>query len=156
VGSTPTSLYASLVKGVTEIRPGTYVFLDSMQVKLGVCSLEEFAAAVLVTVVSLPAEHQAIIDGGSKTFATDVQPSTIPLSLQGFGHILNAPSAILERMSEEHGMIRMEKDLGWKIGDQLRIIPNHICSTVNLHNKVYFVDGEHIEEITVFGRGMLE
>ncbi|MEX2460429.1 MAG: alanine racemase [Paenibacillaceae bacterium] len=156
VGSTPTSPYASQVKGVTEVRPGTYVFQDCMQVKLGVCTIEDCAATILVNVVSLAAEHQAIIDGGSKTFATDIQPNTIPLSLQGFGHILDAPSAVLERMNEEHGMIRLNKDLGWKIGDQLRIIPNHICSTVNLHNKVYFIDGDQIEEVTVFGRGMLE
>lgn len=156
VGSTPTSPYAALIKGVTEIRPGTYVFLDRMQVALGVCDLEDCAASILVTVVSLPSKHNAIIDGGSKTFATDVQPHTTPLYLKGYGYILQDPKAILERMSEEHGMILREQSNDWQIGDQLSIIPNHICSTVNLHNKVYFVDGEQIEQVVVLGRGMLD
>jgi D-serine deaminase-like pyridoxal phosphate-dependent protein len=156
VGSTPTAPYAAQVKGVTEIRPGTYVFQDRMQVKLGVCSLEDCAATVHTTIISLPEENRGIIDGGSKTFATDVQPNTYPLGLQGFGYIIEDPEAVLERMSEEHGMLRFENTLGWQIGDQLNIIPNHICSTINLHNKIYLCNGDHADELIVAGRGRLD
>ncbi|MDQ3792752.1 MAG: alanine racemase, partial [Actinomycetota bacterium] len=88
LGSTPTAEYAGEVEGVTEIRPGTYVFYDRMQVRLGACSLEECAATVAATVVSRPSNDLVIIDGGSKTFATDVQPGTKPLNLKGFGHVV--------------------------------------------------------------------
>ena len=74
VGSTPTAEYVAKVDGVTEIRPGTYVFYDRMQARLGACSLDECAAVVVCTVVSRPTRDLAVIDGGSKTFATDVGP----------------------------------------------------------------------------------
>jgi D-serine deaminase-like pyridoxal phosphate-dependent protein len=159
VGSTPTSLYAAAVKGVTEIRPGTYVYNDRMQARFGVCSLEDCAGSVWVTVVSRPSADLAVIDGGSKTFATDVQPNVEPLMLQGFGHIEGLDDAVLERLSEEHGMLRLGPNsqlANPQIGSRLRIIPNHICSTVNLHNKVYFTNGDAYEERTILGRGMLE
>jgi D-serine deaminase-like pyridoxal phosphate-dependent protein len=157
LGSTPTAEYAGEVEGVTEIRPGTYVFYDRMQARLGACSLEECAVTVVATVVSRPRRDLAIIDGGSKTFATDVQPGTKPLNLQGFGHIVGYPDAVLERLTEEHGMLRVSEDHDFKIGDVVQIIPNHVCSTVNLHNEVLFVDGSGaVERIEVSARGKLE
>ena len=156
VGSTPTGIFAAEVQGVTEVRPGTYIFYDRMQAQLAVATLEQCAAVVVVTIVSMPAEDRLIIDGGSKTFATDVQPNSKPLNLVGFGHILNDPSAVLQRMSEEHGIIRVNKGHSFQIGDTLEIIPNHICSTVNLHNQVYLLKSDQtIEIIKVLGRGML-
>ncbi|TJY42881.1 amino acid aldolase [Cohnella pontilimi] len=156
VGSTPTGAFAARVPGVTEIRPGTYVYQDRMQAKLGVCTLADCAAVVVTTVVSRPSPDYCVVDGGSKTFATDVQPGTEPLQLQGFGHIVEFPGAVLERMSEEHGIIRLDPECPAKVGDRLHIIPNHICSTVNLHNYVYLADGERIEQVPVSARGRLE
>jgi D-serine deaminase-like pyridoxal phosphate-dependent protein len=157
LGSTPTAEYAGEVEGVTEIRPGTYIFYDRMQARLGACSLEECAATVVATVVSRPSENLAIIDGGSKTFATDVQPGTKPLNLEGFGHVVGCPDAVLERLTEEHGMLRVSEDHDLGVGDTVRIIPNHICSTVNLHNEVFFTDGDDaVERIDVSARGKLE
>jgi D-serine deaminase-like pyridoxal phosphate-dependent protein len=157
LGSTPTAEYAGEVEGVTEIRPGTYVFYDRMQVRLGACSLEECAASVVATVVSRPSEDLVIIDGGSKTFATDVQPGTEPLNLEGFGHIVGYPDAVLERLTEEHGMLQVSEECDLGVGDTLRIIPNHVCSTVNLHNEVSFADGTGaVERIKVSARGKLE
>ena len=155
LGSTPTAGYAGAVEGVTEIRPGTYVFYDLMQARLGACSLEECAATVVATVVSRPYEGLAIIDGGSKTFATDVPPGREPLNLEGFGHVVGYPDAVLERLTEEHGMLRVSGDLG--VGDTVRIVPNHICSTVNLHDEVFFADGAgSVERRAVSARGKLE
>jgi D-serine deaminase-like pyridoxal phosphate-dependent protein len=155
VGSTPTSPFAAQVKGVTEVRPGTYVYYDRMQAKLKSCSLEDCAAVVRVTVVSRPSEDLMIIDGGSKTFATDVGPNTEPLNLKGFGYVVEAPHAVIERFSEEHGMVLIKREDSFQVGDVIHVIPNHICSTVNLHNKVYFEkEGKH-EEKVVCARGML-
>ena len=157
LGSTPTAAFAGEVEGVTEIRPGTYVFYDRMQVQLGACSFEECAAAVVVTVVSRPAEDLAIVDGGSKTFATDVPPDREPLNLKGFGQVIDYPNAVLERLTEEHGMLRVMAGDAPKVGDTLRIVPNHVCSTVNLHDEVDFVDESGTtERVVVAARGKLE
>ncbi|MGM0882079.1 MAG: alanine racemase [Bacillota bacterium] len=157
VGSTPTAAYAAEVGGVTEIRPGTYIYQDRMQAAFGVSTIDDCAGAVLATVISRPSDDLIVIDGGSKTFATDVQPGTSPLYLQGFGHIVGAPDAVLERMTEEHGMIRVRTDALYRVGDVIRIIPNHICSTVNLHNFVYIADAAgQLRKAAVAARGMLE
>jgi len=154
VGSTPMAEYVAKVEGVTEIRPGTYVFYDRMQARLGACSLDDCAAVVVCTVVSRPTRDLAIIDGGSKTFATDVAPGAEPLNLEGYGHIVGYPDAVLERLTEEHGMLSLDEDCDLEVGDTLQIIPNHICSTVNLHDQVYLVgeDGA-VEETRVAARG---
>lgn len=157
VGSTPTAQYAAEVKGVTEIRPGTYIFQDRMQARLGVCQPEEWAASVLVTVVSVSSQGDlVVVDGGSKTFATDVQPNQAPLDLKGFGHIIGHPEAVLERMNEEHGMIRWTSPNRPSVGDTLSIVPNHICSTINLHNHVYVDYGDRLERVEVSARGKLQ
>ena len=154
VGSTSTAKFAGEVDGVTEIRPGTYVFYDRMQVRLETCSLDECAATMACTVVSRPSEDLAIIDGGSKTFATDVQPGAEPLNLEGFGHVVGQPGAMLERLTEEHGMLAVSGRHDLKVGDTLQIIPNHICSTVNLHDAVYLADEDGtVEKLQVAARG---
>ncbi|PTY79264.1 amino acid aldolase [Heyndrickxia sporothermodurans] len=157
VGSTSTSASAATVPGVTEIRPGTYVFYDAMQEKYGCCSEEECAAAVRVTVISRPAKELAIVDGGSKTFATDVQPNQPPIFLQGFGRVVDHPNITLERVTEEHGMLHIDGDSNINVGDTLDIIPNYICSTINLHNDVYIKDEQdQYNQFTVLARGKLQ
>ncbi len=160
VGSTPTAAYAAQVPGVTEIRPGTYVFQDRMQARWGVCGPEDWAVSVRVTVISRPAPDLAVIDGGSKSFATDIQPNAEPLRLTGFGHVLELEDAVFERLSEEHGMLRLgpiaqASDLA--PGDVLHIVPNHVCSTVNLHNRAVFVQADGSRTVVpIQARGMLE
>jgi D-serine deaminase-like pyridoxal phosphate-dependent protein len=156
LGSTPTAKPAAGVEGVTEIRPGTYVFYDRMQATLGTCSLSDCALRVMATVASRPRPDLVIIDGGSKTFATDVQPKAAPLNLTGFGYVVGHPTAVLERVTEEHGMLSVDKDSDLRVGDTVEIIPNHVCSTVNLHDEVYVLaaDGS-TEKVRVAARGMV-
>ena len=157
VGSTPTVQSVSGSPGIHEVRPGTYIFYDRMQEAFGVCTWEDCAASVVVTVVSAPSDDLLVVDGGSKTFATDIQPNTPPLYMKGFGYIKNHPDAILERMTEEHGMINITPGHNVQIGDQLEIIPNHICSTVNLHNEVYLQTKEgDYQKKSVMARGRLQ
>jgi D-serine deaminase-like pyridoxal phosphate-dependent protein len=154
LGSTPTVRYAARVEGVTEVRPGTYVFYDRMQARLGACSPEDCAAEVVATVVSRPTRDLAVIDGGSKTFATDVQPGGPPLDLVGFGEVVGHPEAVLERLTEEHGMISLNAESDLQVGDTLRVIPNHVCSTVNLHEALYLANHDGtMEEVPVAARG---
>lgn len=156
VGSSPTARTVSKVKGVTEVRPGTYIYNDVMQEAFGLCTTEDLAAEVVCTVVSKSKDGHIVIDGGSKTFATDVQPGGAPLHLKGFGKIKGHPNAEFVRMNEEHGVIELNgEDI--QIGEQISIVPNHICSTVNLHNDVYLkkTDGD-IENLEVAARGKLQ
>jgi D-serine deaminase-like pyridoxal phosphate-dependent protein len=157
VGSTSTSASAATVPGVTEIRPGTYVFYDAMQEKYGCCTENECAAIVKVTVISRPTKNRAIIDGGSKTFATDVQPNQPPIYLNGFGKVVGHPNITFERVTEEHGMLHIEGDSPIKVGDTLEIIPNHICTTINLHNYVFIgEENRTLERYEVKARGKLQ
>ena len=146
-GSTPTARSSVSVPGLTETRPGTYVFNDAMQVKLGACGWEDCAAKVLVTVVSRPAPDRAVIDGGSKVFAGDVKPNTPPLNIKGLGAVIAMngqprEDILFERMTEEHGMLRLfgPAARNLKVGERLLVIPNHICTTVNLFNELTIAD----------------
>ena len=132
------------------------MFNDCMQVESGVCSWEDCAAVVMATVISTPSPDRIIIDGGSKTFATDVQPNCKLLYLKGFGRIVEYPEAIFERMNEEHGIITIRKGHNIKVGDTLQIIPNHICPTINMQDSVYLAGEDGVlEEIKVAARGKL-
>lgn len=148
VGSTPTLEGVLAVKGITEVRPGTYIFNDAMQVAYEVCTLSECAASVLVTVVSVHGDR-AVVDGGSKSFATDVQPTADVVPIRGFGIIKGHPAIVFERMNEEHGVLQLHGDQ-LVVGETIEIIPNHICSTVNLYDYYYFRDGE---QVAVSARG---
>jgi D-serine deaminase-like pyridoxal phosphate-dependent protein len=157
VGSTPTAEYAAKVPGITEIRPGTYIFNDMIQVHNKSCTLADCAAKVLTTVVSASSNKLAVIDGGNKTFSTDCQPNNPPYYMKGFGLIEGLEDYALTRLTEEHGMISAISDDAVRLqpGKLLTVIPNHVCTTINLHNKVYFVSGETVEEAVVEGRGMV-
>jgi D-serine deaminase-like pyridoxal phosphate-dependent protein len=154
-GSTPTLFESHTLAGLNEIRPGTYIFNDRNTVLSGACSWEDCAATVLTTVVSTARPGQIIIDGGSKTFSSD---RVVHAGEDGFGRILEAPEAVFWNMNEEHGYINVTAcRQDFRVGDRLRVIPNHVCVAVNLHERVYGVRGDLVEEIwTVEGRGKLQ
>jgi D-serine deaminase-like pyridoxal phosphate-dependent protein len=154
-GSTPTLFHSHEVHGLTEIRPGTYVFNDLNTIRSGACAMEDCAAAVLATVVSTARPGQMIIDGGSKTFSSDRLANTAEVT---FGHVVEAPAARFHKMNEEHGFVDMSHETAeFRVGDRVRVIPNHICVAVNLHEKVYGVRGDSVEEVwTVDARGKLQ
>jgi len=153
-GSTPTLFHSHEVAGVTEIRPGTYVYNDLNTVRSGGCALEDCAASILATVVSTARPGQMIVDGGSKTFSSD-RPLAGDVT---FGRVVEAPGARFHKMNEEHGFIDITAaERGFAVGDRVHIIPNHICVAVNLHEQVYGVRGDRVEEVwKVEGRGKLQ
>ncbi len=154
-GSTPTLFHSHELEGLTEIRPGTYVFNDINTVRSGGCSLEDCAASILATVVSTARPGQMIVDGGSKTFSSDRLANPAEAT---FGHVVEAPAARFHKMNEEHGYVditRAERE--FSIGDRVHIVPNHICVAVNLHEQVYGLRGDQVEEVwKVEGRGKLQ
>jgi D-serine deaminase-like pyridoxal phosphate-dependent protein len=154
-GSTPTLFHSHEIQGLTEIRPGTYVFNDMNTVRSGGCAMEDCAATILVTVVSVARPGHMIVDGGSKTFSSDRPANSSEVT---FGHVVEAPGARFHKMNEEHGFIDLTgagREFG--VGDRVRVIPNHICVAVNLHERVYGVRAGQVEEIwNVDARGKLQ
>jgi D-serine deaminase-like pyridoxal phosphate-dependent protein len=153
-GSTPLLYRSHEIEGLNEIRPGTYIFNDLNTVASGACSLEDCAASVLVTVVSHTRRDRMIVDGGSKTFSSDRLSS----GGTGFGRVMEAPGASFHKMNEEHGFIDLtaaERD--FEAGEKVRIIPNHVCVAVNLHEYVYGIRAGVVEEVwRVDARGKLQ
>ena len=155
-GSTPSLYHSHELQGLNEIRPGTYVFNDWNTVLSGACTPEECAATLLVTVVSNARPGQIIVDGGSKTFSSD--RLTGCGSESTFGHVVEAPEAVFHKMNEEHGYVDVrQSNRKFEIGERLRIVPNHICVAVNLHERVYGIRNGEVEEVwEVAGRGKLQ
>ncbi|MGH9674922.1 MAG: D-TA family PLP-dependent enzyme, partial [Bryobacteraceae bacterium] len=144
------------VAGMNEIRPGTYIFNDRNTWTMGACELEDCAASIVTTIVSTRPGH-VIIDGGSKTFSSDRLASTGEAT---FGYLREAPEAVFYRMNEEHGYVDLRntgEDGAFQPGDRVRIIPNHICVAMNLHEQVYGICGDEVVETwKVDGRGKLQ
>ena len=152
VGSTPSARLAMKVPGVTECRPGNYVFHDGSQVALKTCEASDCAMTVLATVVSVPAGDRAIVDAGSKTLSAD------PLRPSGAGHgLVLGTSSRIEKLSEEHGVIQVSPGDAFRVGQRVRILPNHACVISNLHDRLYGVRAGRVEtEITVAARGRVQ
>lgn len=152
VGSTPTARISARIPGVTEIRPGNYAFNDGIQVDLGVATESECALTVLATVVARPAADRVILDCGSKTLSSDA--GARGAAEAGLGRVFGWPELRLRKLSEEHGILPVPSDLPLSVGDRVRILPNHACVTVNLHERLVSVDGSRIrEEWPVAARG---
>jgi D-serine deaminase-like pyridoxal phosphate-dependent protein len=154
-GSTPTLFHSHEMAGLSEIRPGTYVFNDLNTIRSGACTMEDCAASVLATVVSTARPGQMIVDGGSKTFSSDRLVNSTDVT---FGHVVEAPGARFHKMNEEHGFVDMTRAEGtFAVGDRVHIIPNHVCVAMNLHEQVYGVRGDRVEEVwRVEARGKLQ
>jgi len=152
-GSTPTLWRTHELPGVTEIRPGTYVFNDRQTVATGACAWDDCALTILATVVSTAIPGQAVIDAGTKALGRE--PMSDPS--EGFGQLLDRPNVVVARMSEEHGILDLG-DSGWKpaVGDIVRVVPNHVCVAVHLQDLMYGVRAGRLERswpIAARGRG---
>jgi D-serine deaminase-like pyridoxal phosphate-dependent protein len=144
-----------LFTGVNEIRPGMYIFNDRNMVGVGVAGVEDCALSVITTVVSTSVPGRAIVDAGSKTLSSDGHQVA---GGSGFGMVKIDPAAEVERLSEEHGNLNISHSTRqYRVGERLAIIPNHVCSTVNMHNRIYGVVGERVEAVwEVAARGKVQ
>lgn len=139
VGSTPARLAMAGLAGVTELRPGNYVFHDETQVRLGAASLDDCAATVLATVVSLPRPGVVVLDAGRKALSTD------GLTAGSMGIVLEAPTARFVGASEEHGMVEWPQDAELPtIGARVRVVPYHSCPVTNLFDEIVLVEGDAV------------
>lgn len=141
-GSTPSAAFAHLIPGLTEIRPGTYVFNDLNTFHQGACGLEDCALRMVTTVVSTAVSGRAIIDAGSKALSSDPLGSG---PKTGYGYVIEAPDARIFALSEEHGHIDITRSKHiFHVGDVLTVIPNHACTSVNMHDEIFLLRGSEV------------
>lgn len=163
VGATPTVRYSVDQSGLTELRPGNYIYFDRTQVSLGAAAWDDCALTVLARVVTKPAPDRIIVDSGSKTLTNDLARGFAPAP--GYGAVLRgitgvqAPddSLLVERLSEEHANVRVTSAThALEPGDLVRIVPNHSCVVSNLVDSAWLVDGEQvIERLDISARGRI-
>lgn len=157
VGSTPTALHADRLDGVTEMRPGNFVFFDLFQVGVGSCRMEDIAVSVLASVM---AHHRGrnhlLIDAGGLALSKDTganehRPGT------GFGLVCLAggkvplPGLSVFDVHQEHGLVGRDAGPGglrpalpferFPIGSRLRVLPNHSCFTAAAYDCYHVTDG---------------
>ena len=153
-GSTPTLMNEiPIVKGITELRPGTYIFMDAGQSQ-AIGTYERCAATVLATVISKPTPERTIMDVGAKGLTKETRKGGI-CDTPGMGTFLDYPHLQVTKLYDEHTIIINKEfhDLV-EVGDKLRIIPVHICPVCNLYDEAYLVSGDEvIATLEVAGRG---
>ncbi|MCC6316749.1 MAG: alanine racemase [Gemmatimonadaceae bacterium] len=142
-GSTPAAWRMHEIPGVTEVRPGTYVYNDRTTAALGACTWDDCAFTVLGTVVSTAVAGQAVVDCGTKALGREPMRG---VDGEGFGALLDRPEVVVSRMSEEHGVLDLGKS-AWRpsVGEQVRIVPNHVCIVVHLNDVIHGVRGDQVE-----------
>jgi len=154
-GSTPTLWHTHELPGVTEFRPGTYVYNDRTTAAIGACAWDDCAFTVLATVVSTAVPGQAVVDAGSKALGREPMRGTD--AADGFGALLDRPEVVVKSMSEEHGILDLART-DWRpvVGERVRIVPNHVCIVVHLNDTIVGVRGEAVETtwpVAARGRG---
>jgi D-serine deaminase-like pyridoxal phosphate-dependent protein len=142
-GSTPTAWQTHGLRSVTEFRPGTYVYNDRTTAEIGACGWDDCALTVLATVVSTAVPGQAVVDAGSKALGREPLRGA---DGEGFGVLLDRPEVRVVRMSEEHGVLDLSGS-AWhpEVGEQVRIVPNHVCIVTHLFDAVYGVRADEVE-----------
>jgi D-serine deaminase-like pyridoxal phosphate-dependent protein len=141
-GSTPTFASSHQLESLTEIRPGTYLYNDRTTYQIGACDWEDCALTMAATVVSTAVPGQAVIDAGSKSLGREPAEG----SEAGFAALWDRPEVTVQRLSEEHGVLDLSHT-AWRpeVGEQVRLVPNHVCIAVQLHEVIYGVRGGRVE-----------
>ncbi|MFM8534113.1 MAG: alanine racemase [Acidimicrobiia bacterium] len=146
-GSTPTAVHSKNFEGITEMRPGVYVFNDLDQEFIGSCSAGDLALSVLASVIGhYPHRNQMLVDAGALALSKDISAQEFHPKV-GYGTIADAPAkdmAVIE-CSQEHGFVAASDPMPYgnmPIGTRVRILPNHACITAAAYDKYYVVDSD--------------
>ncbi|HYG63164.1 MAG TPA: alanine racemase [Thermoanaerobaculia bacterium] len=159
VGSTPgmsARPETARLDGVTEARPGNYVFYDYTQVALGSCRVVDCGVTVLASVVShRPGDEQCVVDAGALAMSKDLGPR----GHAGFGEVFadsgggtgagTLSGARLTSLSQEHGIVGAP----FPVGTRLRVLPNHSCLTVAQFDEYLVVRGDEVVDRWKIWRG---
>lgn len=141
VGSTPGAPLMAGEEGISELRPGNYVFYDRVQARLG-AQAEDCALSVLATIIGVHSDGRVIIDAGMKSLAGDC-----PFEDRTWGEVIGKPDWTFVSISEEHGMIQLTQEATRpKVGEKVRIVPNHACTCANMHEEMIAFRGDEVVE----------
>jgi D-serine deaminase-like pyridoxal phosphate-dependent protein len=151
-GSTPTAFATHRIAGLTEFRPGTYIFNDRTTAAVDACAWDDCAYSILATVVSTAVAGQAVVDAGAKALAKEEIRAP---GMSGFGALLDRPEIAVKAVSEEHGLLDLSaSDWRPRVGDRVRLVPNHVCVSVNLQPRLWYVSGDEVlRALPVAARG---
>ncbi len=151
MGSSPTALYAGSLEGITEVRAGVYMLGDLFQAEIGTHGPEDIAVTVLASVIGRRvAEGRILVDAGGLALSKDRSTESAPHDW-GFGLALDVLGrrsygrSLVKRANQEHGVIELDPGTPTpelRIGDKLRIAPNHVCMTAAAHDRYFVVDGD--------------
>jgi D-serine deaminase-like pyridoxal phosphate-dependent protein len=149
-GATPNAVHMASVEGLTEIRPGNYVFYDLHMVSIGACRSEQVALSVLASVIGHNrARNQMVIDAGALALSLDASARQ-HMPEAGYGWLYDATGRVrlgdlrLERLSQEHGVVTSDRPLAFDslpVGARVRILPSHSCMTAAAYPAYSVVDG---------------
>jgi D-serine deaminase-like pyridoxal phosphate-dependent protein len=146
-GSTPTAMHSRDFTGLTEMRPGVYVFNDLDQEFIGSCGTGDLALSVLASVIGhYPHRNQLLVDAGALALSKDISAQEFRPEV-GYGTIVDAPAkdmAVVD-CSQEHGYVGAAEPIPFgnlPVGARLRILPNHACITAAAYDRYYVVDSE--------------
>ena len=139
IGSTPTAFAIDDLAGVTEVRAGVYSMFDLVMANIGVCTLDDIALSVLVTVTGYQRDRNWLItDGGWMALSRDRGTASQRVDY-GYGAVLDTRGRrlplLVSSASQEHGIISPANDgesvdvSAYPLGSQLRVLPNHACAT---------------------------
>jgi D-serine deaminase-like pyridoxal phosphate-dependent protein len=142
-GTTPTAHRMRPGSTITEMRPGNYVFYDATQVALGLIEPTGCALTVLATVIGRPDQRRVILDAGSKALSAERLTPRAP----GFGLVLGHPGLTVERLYEQHAIAVAPDGSALQVGDRVRIVPNHACTTANLHRRALVAENDDVVDI---------
>jgi D-serine deaminase-like pyridoxal phosphate-dependent protein len=148
IGSTPTCARLEELDGlagVSEIRPGNYVFYDRFQADIGSCVLDDCAASVVTRVIgSYPERGQVAIDAGALALSKDAGATHVHAE-PTYGYVVGHPELRIEALPQEHGLVRLPAGhRGLAVGTLLRVIPNHSCLAAALFSAYHVVEGERV------------
>lgn len=135
-GGTGTYQISSKFSAITEVEAGSYVFMDT---RYNMVEGMEFknSLSLLSTVTSKPCSGIAVCDAGMKSITHE----------NGVPEIIEPAGLKLLKLSEEHGKIQTGVEDNLKVGEKIRILPSHVCTTVNLHDKYYVTSKDLIIDI---------
>jgi D-serine deaminase-like pyridoxal phosphate-dependent protein len=146
-GTTPTAHRLRPGTEITEMRPGNYVFYDATQVALGLVAPERCALSVLATVIGRPDPRRIILDAGSKALAAE----RLTTRADGFGFVSGLPGLTVERLYEQHAIVTSVQPSRLRLGERVRVVPNHACAAANLHRRALVVIGDDVVDVWSIG-----
>jgi D-serine deaminase-like pyridoxal phosphate-dependent protein len=152
VGSTPGMTTSPYAPGVTEGRPGTYVYFDANQVRLGSATVDQCALSVLARVVSRQRDGHAIIDAGLKAMSSDSVSPEVGVGLVCDVDATPHPDMTFPTANEEHGFLAGRGVDRLAVGDLVRVIPNHACGTTNMWSRLHAMSPQGVDVWSILAR----